>query len=366
VTLVLLLGGLLLLTGGAEVLVRGAVGISYRFGLSPLVVGLTVVAFGTSFPEAAVSVGSALSGRGSLALGNAVGSNIFNILVILGASAVVAPLTVQRQLVRLDLPVLLGSAALVAFLLSDGTLGRADGIFLFVLAVVYTGLLIRLGKRPTAERGVAGETDPEPMVSAAPADTQLTQPFLYQLLFVGVGMAMLLGGARLLVDGASTIAMQLGASELVVGLTVVAAGTSLPEVATSLLAASRGQRDIAVGNVVGSNSFNALFVLGAGGVVAPAPIPVPPGLLTFDLPVMLAVSLACFPIFFTGWSISRREGVVFLLYYVAYLSYLVAHVADHPAQEVIQTGVLVYAVPLTVVTLGLMVGRQWASRESEG
>ncbi len=360
-TLVLLLAGLLLLTGGAEVLVRGAVGISYRLGLSPLVVGLTVVAFGTSFPEAAVSVDSALSGRGSLALGNVVGSNIFNILVILGASAVVAPLTVQRQLVRLDLPVLLGSAALVAILLSDGALGRVDGVLLFGLAVVYTGLLIRLGGRPNASATGDG-SHPEPLVSAAPADTQITQPFFYQLLFVAVGVGMLLVGARLLVDGASAIALQLGASELVVGLTVVAAGTSLPEVATSLLAAWRGQRDIAVGNVVGSNSFNALFVLGAGGAVAPAPIDVPPGLLTFDVPVMLAVSLACFPIFFTGWSISRREGVVFLLYYAAYLAYLVAHVSDHPAQEVIQTGVLVYAVPLTVGTLALMVWRQWRTR----
>jgi len=201
VTLLLLLLGLLLLTGGAEVLVRGAVGISYRFGLSPLVVGLTVVAFGTSFPEAAVSVGSAVSGRGSLALGNAVGSNIFNVLFILGASAVVAPLLVQRQLVRLDLPVMLGSAVLVAVLLADGALGRADGFLLLGLAVAYTGFLIGLSRRdPQAQ---------EP-ASAAPADTQVTQPILYQIVFVAVGVAMLVLGARLLVDGASTIARQLG------------------------------------------------------------------------------------------------------------------------------------------------------------
>lgn len=337
--------GVGVLTVGADVLVRGAVGVSYRLGLSPLVVGLTVVAFGTSFPEAAVSVGSAAAGRGNLALGNVIGSNIFNILFILGASSLVAPLLVKRQLVRLDLPVMVGAAFLVAFLLRDHELGRGEGVLLLTLAGVYTAVLVWLGRT-----GGAAEDRPEDQVLPTGDERALW----VQLAMLAVGVGLLLVGARLLVTGASEVARSLGASELVVGLTVVAAGTSLPEVATSLLAAWRGQRDLAVGNVVGSNTFNALFVLGAGGIAAPEAIPIPPGVLTFDLPVMLAVSVACLPIFFTGWSISRREGVVFLLYYAAYLAYLIAHSADHPAEEIIRTGVVFYAAPLTVLTLGLV------------
>ena len=363
----LLAVGVVLLTGGAEVLVRGAVGISVRIGLSPLVVGLTVVSFGTSFPEAAVSVGSSLTGRGSLALGNAIGSNVFNVLVILGASSLVAPLVVQRQLVRLDLPVMLGSAVLLTVLMVDGALGRGDGLLLLAGAVVYTAVLVRLGRKEEAAEGRGGPAESGSEAEAAGAGgegdraTEIpagrrSAPVDAALVVGGVGLLVL--GARLLVQGASDIALGLGVSELVVGLTVVATGTSLPEVATSLLAAWRGQRDLAVGNVVGSNIFNAFFVLGAGAAVAPEAIAVPSGVLTFDVPVMLAVSLVCLPIFFTGWSISRREGVVFLLYYAAYLAYLVAHAADHPAEEVIRTGVLFYAAPLTVLTLGLILLRQ--------
>ncbi len=340
--------GVGILTAGADVLVRGASGLGYRAGLSPLVVGLTVVAFGTSFPEAAVSVGSALEGRGGLALGNVVGSNVFNVLVVLGASAMVAPLVVQRQLVRLDLPVMVASSFLAAFLLWDRSLTRGEGALLFGLSMLYTGMLVRLGRAAGSE----SEEDDGP----APGGRRP----LWQLLgFVAVGVVLLVLGARLLVSGASTIALGLGVSDLVVGLTVVAAGTSLPEAATSIVAAWRGERDMAVGNVVGSNTFNALFVLGAGGLAAPEAIPVSTGILTFDVPVMLAVSLICLPTFLTGWAISRREGLVFILYYGAYLAYLVAHSADHPAEEIIRTGLVWYALPLTVVTLGLMLWRQW-------
>jgi cation:H+ antiporter len=248
----------------------------------------------------------------------------------------------------------------------DGALGRGDGLLLLTGAVVYTAVLVRLGRKEEAA-GRGGPREPGPEAEAGGAGgkgdeaTEIpagrrSAPVDAALVVVGVGLLVL--GARLLVKGASDIALGLGVSELVVGLTVVATGTSLPEVATSLLAAWRGERDLAVGNVVGSNIFNAFFVLGAGAAVAPEAIPVPSGVLTFDVPVMLAVSLVCLPIFFTGWSISRREGVVFLLYYAAYLGYLVAHAADHPAEEVIRTGVLFYAAPLTVLTLGLILLRQ--------
>jgi len=258
---------------------------------------------------------------------------------------------------------------LLTVLMVDGALGRGDGLLLLAGAVVYTAVLVRLGRKEEAaaaeRRGGPAESGSETEAAGAGGEgdgaTEIpagrrSAPVDAALVVGGVGLLVL--GARLLVQGASDIALGLGVSELVVGLTVVATGTSLPEVATSLLAAWRGQRDLAVGNVVGSNIFNAFFVLGAGAAVAPEAIAVPSGVLTFDVPVMLAVSLVCLPIFFTGWSISRREGVVFLLYYAAYLAYLVAHAADHPAEEVIRTGVLFYAAPLTVLTLGLILLRQ--------
>jgi cation:H+ antiporter len=343
--------GIGLLTLGADFLVRGAAGLAERVGLSPLVIGLTVVAFGTSMPEVSVSVGSALIGDGGVALGNVLGSNIFNILVVLGGAAVIRPLVVDKRLVRVDVPIMVLTSVLVLALSLNRSLGSTEGWVLLALGAIYTVLLVRAGLRSNGSNGSL--QDPFRSVPTLPR----------QVVWIAAGLVLLGVGARLLVESAQVVARAMGVSDLVIGLTVVAAGTSLPELATSFVAALRGQRDIAVGNVVGSNIFNALVVLGAAGVASgPHGIPVPVGVLTFDMPVMIAVSVACLPIFFTGWSISRWEGWVFLAYYGAYLLYLVLSHSGNAGQDLVETMLLFFALPLTALTLGVLVIRQIRDR----
>ncbi|MGI8560952.1 MAG: calcium/sodium antiporter [Luteimonas sp.] len=348
-TLLLLLAGFALLVAGAEALVRGAVRLAGATGLSPLVIGLTVVAYGTSAPEFAASLGAALSGVPDLALGNVIGSNIANVLLILGATALFAPLVVSRQMVRLDVPIMLAVSLLVFALAFDGALGRSDGLLLVAGGIAYSVLLVWLGKRHPGDAVVAD-------VEAAPAR------WWRDLGFVLGGLAMLILGARWLVEGAVAVAEAFGLSELVIGLTVVAIGTSLPELATSILAAMRGQRDLAVGNIVGSCIFNLLLVLGATAAIAPGGIPVGPGVLGFDLPVMSAVALACLPIFFTGHCIARWEGALFLGYYVAYTAYLLLDSAGHDALPMFSLAMIAFVVPLTVITLAIVTLRAWRHR----
>lgn len=333
--------GLVLLVVGAEVLVKGASRLALAFRISPLVVGLTVVAFGTSAPEMAVSAGAALSGQGDIALGNVLGSNIFNVLFILGLSALIAPLVVSRQLIRFDVPLMIAASVLVVLLSLDGQLGRFDGVLLIALIIGYTGYLVVSSRR---ENSVTTSDEQTPD-AAAPASLPVN------LLFVAGGLIMLVLGARWLVDGAVAMATSLGLSERVIALTIVAAGTSLPEVATSVIASIRGQRDIAVGNVVGSNLFNLLAVLGLAGVLSPAGVVVAEAVLRFDMLVMLVVAFACLPIFFTGMRINRWEGLLFLAYYVVYTAHLIMSATGNAAAADLQTVVLMYVGPLTVLTL---------------
>jgi cation:H+ antiporter len=284
------IGGLVLLVVGAELLVRGASRLAASFGVSPLVVGLTVVAFGTSAPELAVSIGSAVAGDADIAVGNVVGSNIANVLLILGLSAVIIPLIVKSQLVRFDVPIMIGASILLVVLALDGLLGRADGALMFALVITYVIVLIRKSRRETAE--VLAE------FGAEYSEESPSVPVNLGLVVVGLGMLVL--GSDLLVSAAVAVAERLGVSELVIGLTLVAIGTSMPEIATSIMAAIRGERDIAVGNVVGSNIFNILTVLGLTSLVAPDGVAVAQSALDFDLPFMVAVSIACLPIFLTG------------------------------------------------------------------
>ena len=336
------LGGILLV-GGAELLVRGASRLAVAAGITPLVVGLTVVAFGTSAPEMAVTAGSAYAGQAEVALGNVVGSNIFNVLFILGISALIAPLVVAQQLVRFDVPLLIGVSVVVLLLSLDGRIGRFDGAVLFAGIVVYTVWLIRQSRHETP--AVVDEYD---VAFAVPAER--VRP-LVNIVLVLVGLGLLVVGARWLVEAAVTTATALGISELVIGLTIVAAGTSLPEVATSVLATIRGERDIAVGNVIGSCLFNLLAVLGLGGLVAPDGIPVIQGALSFDIPVMIAVAIAALPIFFTGYTIARWEAAVFLGYYLAYTGYLILDAADHGLAPQLGTAIIWFVAPLTVLTV---------------
>ena len=260
--------GLAALVLGAELLVRGASRLALAFGISPLVVGLTVVAFGTSTPELAVSVQSAWAGQVDIALGNVIGSNIFNVLFILGASALIVPLTVHQQVIRQEVPIMIGASLLLWVLATDGGIARWEGLLLTALVVGYTLLLIRQSRRETAATQAA--VDAEYAEAFVPAGTDWRDHWGVQLLLILAGLALLVLGARWLVEAAVNFARVLGVSETVIGLTIVAVGTSLPEVATSIMAAIRGERDIAVGNVVGSNIFNLLGIGGIAALVTPS------------------------------------------------------------------------------------------------
>ncbi len=357
-TILLLIAGLALLIIGAEILVRGASRLAAAAGISPLVIGLTVVAFGTSSPELAVSVQSAFAGQADIALGNVVGSNIFNVLFILGVSALIIPLVVAQQLVRLDVPIMIGISVLVYLFGLNGQIGRLEGLVLFAGIVAYTGFLIRQSRKETKEvqQEYAQEFGDRP-----PHGIRFT---IVNLLLVVGGLVLLVLGARWLVDSAVSLAQALGLSELIIGLTIVAAGTSMPEVATSIVAAIRGERDIAVGNVVGSNIFNLLAVLGLTSLVAPDGVPVPAAALAFDLPVMTAVAVACLPVFFTGFRIARWEGALFLGYYAAYVLYLILDATQHDALPLFSNVMLLFVVPLTVLTLVVLVVRQRRARRT--
>ena len=354
-TLFLFILGLFCLIGGAELLVRGASRLAAAVGISPLVIGLTVVAFGTSAPELAVSVLSASSGQADIAVGNVVGSNIFNVLFILGISAMITPLVVAQQLVRLEVPLMIGTALLLPLLALDGSLGRIDGLLLFGGILAYTAWSIRCSRKESAAvqeeyaREFGAQTDPDPKARG----------LWRQLGLIVAGLALLVTGSNWLVDGAVAIARAFGVSELIIGLTIIAAGTSMPEVATSIMASIRGERDIAVGNVVGSNIFNILAVLGLSSLVAPVGVSVSAAAMAFDIPVMIAVSLACLPIFFTGHLIARWEGALFFGLYLAYTSYLILGAMHHDRLGQFSAVMLWFVLPLTFITLGVSAFRSW-------
>lgn len=360
-TLSFFIAGLALLIVGAEFLVRGASRLAAAAGVSPLVIGLTVVAYGTSAPELAVSVQSAVAGRADIALGNVVGSNIFNVLFILGISALIAPLIVAQQLIRLDVPIMIG-VSLVLFLLAlDGSISRLDGLLLTAGAVVYTIFSIRLSRKESAQ--VKAEYAAE--YGTSPLKINTWRQVAARVVFILAGLGLLVLGARWLVDSVSLMAKATGVSDLVIGLTIVAAGTSLPEVATSIVAAIRGERDIAVGNVIGSNIYNILAILGVSSLVATDGIKVAPAAETFDIPVMIAASVACLPIFFTGHLIARWEGVLFFGYYVAYTLYLILNAVQHDSLPMFSTAMWMFVIPLTVITMLVSVLRAVRARQRD-
>lgn len=351
VSLALFAGGLLALIVGAEVMVRGASKLALSLGISPLVVGLTVVAFGTSAPEMAVAASSVLGGQNGLALGNVVGSNIFNLLFILGVSALVAPLTVHQQIIRQEMPLLIAGSVLVLLLAWDGTLGHVDGLVLLACLLAYTTMLVVQSRRLTrASRTLDGQTDPGAPVVTRTRKWDERVPV--QVALIATGLVLLVLGSDWLVTASVEFARALGVSDVVIGLTIVAAGTSMPEVATSVAAALKGERDIAVGNVVGSCIFNLLGCLGLSGVLAGSGgLPVAQGLLHFDLWIMLAATVVCVPLFFTGREISRVEGALLLLGFVLYLTYVVLQARGTPGLPAPQTLLWRVVAPLVLVTL---------------
>jgi cation:H+ antiporter len=351
VIILLFVLGLALLVGGADLLVRGAARLATAAGVSALVVGLTVVALGTSAPELAVTVAATYRGEPDLAVGNVVGSNIMNILLILGMSAMVAPLVVRRRVVRLDMPILIGISAFVVFLAMDGAISRIGGLVLLATGAVYTIVVVRHSRRA----GGDSEVD-------VPGDmavrTGESHSIWVDIAFTLVGLGLLVLGSHWLVQSARDMAEMLGISQLAIGLTVVAIGTSLPELATSVVASLRGQRDIAVGNVIGSNLYNLLLVLGAAAALSPTGVAISQTALAFDLPIMLAVTVACLPLFYTGRGLARWEGAAFLLYFIAYTAYVLLLAAGHQELLDFRHALIFFAVPIIAVSLALSLVRR--------
>jgi cation:H+ antiporter len=342
--------GLVALIVGAEALVRGASRIAISLGVSPLVVGLTVVAFGTSSPEFAVSVGAVLNGSNDIAVGNVVGSNLFNVLVVLGLSALIAPLVVHSQLIRQEVPIMIGASLIMVVVSVDGLISRTDAALLLLLLVGYTVFLVRQSRAETREVR-------EEYAVAVSGRAVWGSHWSVQLLLIVVGLGLLVLGSGWLVDASVAFARMLGVSDLVIGLTIIAAGTSLPEVATSVLAALRGERDIAVGNVIGSNTFNLLGCLGLAGLAGPAGLVVPPAVMNFDIWVMLAVALGCLPVFIAGKQIGRLKGLMFIGFYAAYVAYLILDAQGHDALPKYSAIMLGFVLPLVIVTLVAMLIR---------
>ena len=310
ITALNLLAGAVLLYFGAEWLVKGSSNLALRFGVPSLVVGLTVVAFGTSAPEMVVSIKSGLEGLGGLAIGNVVGSNIFNIAVILGLSALVRPLRVNVQVLKVDTPIMVLAMIVMFVLMRDGIVGRWEAFLLFVAVVVYSSLTICLGKKSQRQMPRAEENS---------LRVELKHSVWMDIVLIGMGFGGLVLGSNLFVNGAVALAVAFKVSPAVIGLTIVAMGTSLPELATSIVASARKQEDIAVGNIIGSNIFNILAILGVSGMLTPLQAQ---GVGTVDLLFMLGTGILLLPMMGARFRLGRLEGAFFLIIYCGYLWYL--------------------------------------------
>jgi cation:H+ antiporter len=289
-------------------------------------------------------VNAALAGNTDLAVGNVVGSNIFNVLFILGVSALITPLVVHSQIIRQEIPILIGSCLLLFAMSADDRIELSESILLLTSLAAYTVFLIIQSRKESkaVQDEYAAENKPT---------SSWDSSAIVQVLLLAIGLYLLVQGSDWLVESAVAFARLIGVSDIVIGLTIVAAGTSMPEVATSVMAAAKGERDIAVGNVVGSSTFNILGCLGVTGLVASSGIVIPASVVNFDLWVMLAVCFACVPVFLTGREIARWEGAVFLGYYVAYVAYLILASRAHGALEIYSTVMMSFVLPLTVITL---------------
>lgn len=332
---------------GAELLVRAAVRLSARLHVRPLIMGLSIVAFGSSAPQMAISLQATLADNTDIAVGSVIGSSIFNILVTLGLSALIIPLRVSRQLVRLDIPLMIGASLLVFILAYNERLSPSDGVILLAALVLYLLLLLRQSRHSARHH------------LPAPASQRGFTPRFSSMLMVLIGLGLLVFAGHLLLGAAVTVADDLGLSERVMGLTVIAVSTSLPQLATSLLAALRGQRDIAVGNVIGSNLFNLLGVLGFTALVAPTPLSVSPNALDFDLPVMLGVAVLCLPVFYSGYRVTRAEGLLFLGLYLAYGLHVVSFTTGMPLAGKLEHLMLFFVLPALVAFLLFSSLRAW-------
>ena len=300
---ILLIVGFVLLIKGADLFVDGASSVAAKLKVPSLIIGLTVVSMGTSLPEAAVSISASLSGNNSISLGNVIGSNIFNLLMVVGVSSAILPIVTDRDMLKRDMPINIGVTVLLGILLFDGNLSRLEAMLLLLLLVAYMFLLIRSALKNRVE-----------------AEETKVLPWVKSIVFIVLGMAAIIGGGQLVVNSAKTIALALGMSETLVGLTVVAIGTSLPELVTSVVAARKGDSGIAMGNVIGSNLFNILFILGMAGVIKPM---TGDAAFFIDTGILLGISALMLLFAFTKRKISRVEGITCVLLYVAYTAYII-------------------------------------------
>lgn len=357
-TILFFILGLLLLIAGAELLVRGASRLASSFGVSPLVIGLTIVAIGTASPEIAVSLQAAVKGQGDLTLGNVLGSNIFNILFILGITSILTPIVIAKQLIRKDAPILLGISLLTFFFAMDGSISKTDGIILLIGLLAYFVFVIRESRKES--KAVQNEYAEEYATKQKPTSKNV----LINLVFIIIGLGLLVVGSNWLVQSAVQIAQALGVSELVIGLTIVAIGTSLPEVATSVIAALKKESDIAVGNAIGSNIFNLLGVLGLGAFLAPQGISVSNQVLQVDLPVMVFVALVTLPIFYIDNRISKLEGGLLLSYYVLYIAYILIKVSGSSLLPSI-TQIVTFFAPITFIALVVIATQSYRQKRKK-
>lgn len=355
-SILLFLLGLGILFGGAEILIRSSSKLASILGLSPLLIGLVVVAVGTSAPEAAVTVASAYQDLPDVGVGNIIGSNICNVLLILGLSAALRPLHIRQRLVRLDVPIMIGVSLVAAGLAIDYSFGRWDGLILLAGAAAYLTMNVmqgRLEKKSVEQEYVRQFGSKRP---------KRRMDLLVHGALVLMGLGLLVAGTQWVVGGAVQTARYLGVSELIIGLTIVAMGTSLPELAASVVAAHRGESDIAVGNIIGSNIMNLLWVLGMGAAVSPGPLEVSESALFFDIPVMVAVSVSCLPIFMSGHRVARWKGILFLFFYAAYTSYLVLESTQPGLARTWAAVLMFFVLPLTIVAFSTITVRSF--RES--
>lgn len=341
-TLTLFCLGFVLLAVGAEFLVKGSANLAEILGISKLIVGLTIVAFGTSAPELAVNLQAAYERTPDIAIGNVVGSNILNILLVLGVAAIIRPISVHKRLIQWEVPLMIGVSILLLWLSLDGTLDRWNGLLLSSGILLY----ILLAFKSTHKDRKQPSKDEKP--SSLEKNRHLH--IILQLVFIVAGLGLLVQGSNWLVNGAIVIAQFYGISELIIALTVISIGTSLPELATVIIGTFRGEQELVVGNVVGSNIFNILLVLGLTTLVSPISIDVSQAAIFLDMPVMIAVAIACLPIFFNNL-IERWEGGLFLAYYIAYTSYLFLNATQHSALSTFSAVMLWFVLPLTLLTL---------------
>jgi len=356
-TIILFIVGLALVAGGADVFVRGASRLAVSLGVSPLVIGLTVVAYGTSAPELAVSLRAGLDQAPDVAVGNVVGSNIYNIVLILGLASLAAPLSVSHQLLVRDLPLMIGLSIVLVAMSLDGRVERIEGALLAAGCLAYTVFSIRKGRQEVRDARLLND----PRVLA-----EMSLSFFRRwggpVARVLLGTALLVLGAGWVKDGAVGIAAYLGVSELVIALTVVAVGTSLPELATSVAASLQGERDIAVGNAIGSNMFNILLVVGVAAALTQGGLAVAPQALRFDMPVMLAVAVVCWPLFAVGRRISRAQGAFLLLFGAFYTFFLVYKAGQQQVPTAREAAGIIVLILLPAVLLLLCGEHLWRGR----